>query len=130
MTTAASPLLSADPKATVIFEATKDGKLRASYAGWSDPHVFLPGEGVEVVNRGGKVQVFRVKKLSRAHAVATVNQEVARHEDELALYEGLPADKVATLAISILETAGVLRITDDPVKPFDPDGEENYGSRW
>lgn len=55
----ASPLLSADPRAVLTFEAQKDGKLRATYAGWEDAKVFQPGEWVEVVTRNGQVQVFR-----------------------------------------------------------------------
>jgi hypothetical protein len=49
----ASPLLSADPKATLTFSAEKDGSLRVTYQGWEDAKVFPPEGGVEVVARGG-----------------------------------------------------------------------------
>jgi hypothetical protein len=57
----ASPLLSADPKATLTFSAEKDGTLRVLYSGWDDGGVktFRPGEWAEVVARNGQVQVFR-----------------------------------------------------------------------
>ena len=40
----ASPLLSADPKATLTFSAEKDGSLRVLYQGWDDAKV-SPQEG-------------------------------------------------------------------------------------
>jgi hypothetical protein len=54
-----SPLLSADPKATLTFSAEQNGSLRVLYQGWEDAKVFPPGRGVEVVVKGGKVLVFR-----------------------------------------------------------------------
>src|ERR1700686_2005434 len=51
----ASPLLSADPKATLTFSAEKDGTLRVLYSGWDDGGVktFRPGGWVEVVTLNG-----------------------------------------------------------------------------
>jgi hypothetical protein len=54
-----SPLLKADPKATLTFSAEKDGLMRVTYQGWEDAKVLKPGEWIEVVNRGGQLQVFR-----------------------------------------------------------------------
>lgn len=54
-----SPLLSAD-RAVLMLSAEKDGSLRAVYAGWEEPKVLRPGERLEVVHRGGQVQVFRL----------------------------------------------------------------------
>ena len=53
------PLLSVDPRATLVFSAEKNGSLRVLYQGWDEPKVFPPGGGVEVVAKGGKVLVFR-----------------------------------------------------------------------
>jgi hypothetical protein len=59
MTAPISPLLKADPKVTLTFSAERDGLMRVTYQGWEDAKVFKPGEWVEVVNRGGQVQVIR-----------------------------------------------------------------------
>jgi hypothetical protein len=54
-----SPLLKADPKVVLTFSAEKDGSLRVTYQGWEDAKVFKPGEWLEVLARGGQVQLFR-----------------------------------------------------------------------
>ena len=66
-----SPLLSADPKATLVFSAEKNGSLRVLYQGWDEPKVFPPGGGVEVVAKGGKVLVFRKEPTPAEVAEAT-----------------------------------------------------------
>jgi len=58
----ASPLLSADPKATLTFSAEKDGTLRVLYSGWTmGGKTFRPGEWAEVAARNGQVQVAHNK---------------------------------------------------------------------
>jgi hypothetical protein len=61
----ASPLLSADPKATLTFSAEKDGSLRVIYAGWDDG-------GSRPSGRGGGRRSLRVtvRCMSSAGGVA------------------------------------------------------------
>jgi hypothetical protein len=59
MTPPVSPLLKADPRVVLTFSAEKDGLMRVTYQNWDDAKVFKPGEWVEVLARGGQVQVFR-----------------------------------------------------------------------
>jgi hypothetical protein len=54
----ASPLLSADPKATLTFSAERDGSLRVTYQRWEDAKVFPP-EGGRSGREGGYGAVFR-----------------------------------------------------------------------
>lgn len=68
-----SPLLSADPRATLVFSAEKNGSLRVLYQGWDEPHVFPPGGGVEVVVRLGKVLVFRKEPTAEEVAAAVTD---------------------------------------------------------
>lgn len=46
-------------RATVVFDAQKNGTLRVTYQGWDDAKVILPGERFELVWEGGQVWAFR-----------------------------------------------------------------------
>ncbi len=57
--TLSAPKLKAD-RASLVIEATKDGKLRVLCSSWDEPLVVLPGRELVVRNIASQVNVFDV----------------------------------------------------------------------